>query len=241
MFATFAEFFVALREGRFGFGPFWQVMTDLYYSITQNPDVSVIWNGLMGILKPIYGVVPYILIILSLMVAFFGKKMMPVLKFVAFFLAGFVGGVYFITPLISRLIAVPGWLCGLVIAIVCAVLYRFLYLGLYAVAVVFSVYVLCYNGFYINPTVEYSVSKAFVCLAISCCAAIFAFILIKYLEMLGTAALGAYFVALVMRGFLFDYRQMGFLQATPWAGTLAIVLILGVPGLVVQFRTRRRY
>ena len=241
MFANFGEFFNAIKEARFGFGSFWQWVTELYYSITKNPDISNIWSAIMRFLDPFYSVVPYMLIILSLIVAFFGRKMMPVLKFAFFFLIGFVLGVYYITPLIEKVVVVPGWVCGLVIAVVSAVLYRFLYVAGYSVACVYSVYILCYSGFYIKETTAYTTGKALVCLAVAAVALILAFLLQKYLEMFGTALLGGYFVAVIVRGFIFDYRTLGFLANNPKIGAFVISFLIAVPATIFQYRTRRKY
>lgn len=241
MFSSFGEFFSAVKEARFGFAELWQWITDLYYSITINADIAEVWSGIMRVLNPIYSVVPYLLIILSVAIAFFGKKMMPVIKFAAFFTLGFVLGVYYITPLLNNILTIPPWICGLVIAIVSAVLYRFLYFAAYAVAVGYSVYIVCYSGFYLTPAVDYTAGKSLVCLVIALAAVVLTFILMKYVEMLGTSLLGGYLVALVVRGFIYEYRQLPFLQSTPWLGALIITLVIAIPGFIVQVKTRRRY
>ena len=241
VFANFADFFNAVKEARFGFGSFWQWVTELYYSITENADIAKIWSGIMRFIAPFYGAVPYILIVLSLVVAFFGRKMMPVLKFAFFFLIGFVLGVYYITPWIANVVAVPGWVCGLVIAVVAAVLYRFLYIAGYSVACIYSVYILCYSGFYIKQPTAYTTGKALVCLAVAAIALILAILLQKYLEMFGTALLGGYFVAIIFRAFIFDYRTLGFLANAPKVATFAISFLIAVPAAVFQYRTRRKY
>lgn len=241
MYASFGEFFDALKEARFGFGAFWQWVTDLYYSMTVNSDIAKIWNGLMNLIRPIYVVIPIILIIFAVLVALFGRKMMPVLKFFFFLVIGFALGVYFITPLVSRIISVPGWVCGLVIGVVSAVLYRFLYLAFYSIACLYSVYILCYSGFYISPTIEHSTGRALLCLGISAVAVILAIMLRKYIEMFGTAMLGGYLVALVFRSFIFDYRLLPFLAATPKIGAFVIAFLIGVPATVFQYKKRRRY
>ena len=241
MFSSFGEFFSAVKEARFGFREVWQWITDLYYSITVNSDIADVWDAIMRVLDPIYSIVPYVLIALCIAVAFFGKKMMPVIKFSAFFVLGFVLGVYYITPLLNDIIAIPPWVSGLVIAIVAAVLYRFLYFATYAVAVGYSVYILCYSGFYLAPEVEYTSGKALVSLVIALAAVVLAFILMKYVEIVGTSLLGGYLVAVVLRGLIYDYRELGFLESTPWLGALVITLVIAIPGFIVQLKTRRRY
>lgn len=241
MFGSVGEFFNAVVEARLDFAPLWQLITDLYYSITQNPDMQALWGGIMRLLDPIMGVVPYILILLSLTVAFFGKKIMAIIKFSAFFVVGFALGLHYVTPWIGYTVEVPGWICGLVIAIVAATLYRTIYMVIYVATGTYCLYTVFYLGFYAIPTPEFTGNRAVVSLVFAILAVVLALVLRKYIEMIGTSVLGGYFVALIIRGFLFDYRTLSFLSSVPKLGTVIITFIIAIPAFVVQYRTRRRY
>ena len=241
VFESIGAFFQALIQGEFGFYELWEYFVNLYYAVTKAPDVMNIWAALMKVIDPIYSVVPYIIIILCLVVAFFGKKLMPVLKFLGCFLVGFVCGVYFIGPSLMPIINVPPWVCGLVLAIIAAVLYRFIYLAAYGVSVCYFSYLLCYMGFYMREGVEHTTSKSMVCLAIALGVTVVSFIFIKYIEMLGTAALGGYLISFTIRCMIYDYKALDWLQETPWVGAGVITLIVAVPAFIFQYKTRQRY
>ena len=241
MLESISAFFSALVEGEFGFYQLWEYFVNLYYSVTKAPDIMNIWNALMKVLDPIYGAVPYIIIILCLVMSFFGKKLMPVLKFLGCFGVGFICGVYFIGPNLMSIINVPPWICGLVLAIIAAVLYRFIYYAAYAVTITYCVYMLCYMGFYMREGAEHTVSKSLVCLAIAIAVTVVGFIFIKYVEMIGTAVLGGYLISFTVRCMIYDYKTIEWLKDTPWVGAAVITLLVAVPAFVFQYKTRQRY
>ena len=242
MFLSFGDFFTAIKEARFGFGELWQSIVDLYYSITQNSDIKVIWTALMSFLGPVMPAIPYIIIAFLLVVAFFGKRMLPVLKFLTFLVVGFVLGVYFVPPLLVDIAAIPGWVSGIIIGLLAAILYRFIYVVLFAVSGLYSVYIVCYKGFFLNDAVaEYSLDKAIVSLVIAAVAVALAFILLKYVEMLGTAALAGFLAAMTLKSLIFDYSTLDFLGGNGWIGTLVIVLLVALPGAFFQIKKRKRY
>lgn len=240
MFGSFGEFWSALVEARLDFAPLWQILSDTYYAITENPDMQGVWGVIMSLLAPISAVLPYILILLSLVVAFFGKKIMAIIKFTAFFVFGFALGLHFVTPWIGYTIDVPGWVCGLVIAIVAATLYRTVYMAAYILAGSYCLYMVFYNGFYAIPRPEFSGYRAAISLLFVLIAVLLALFVRKYIEMLGTAVLGGYFVALVFRTLIFDYRTV-FLASMPKLATFIITFAIAIPAFIVQFRTRRKY
>jgi len=236
------EFFMSVKEAEFGFYEIWEYVVNLYYSISQLPEMVEIWNGFRSFIDPFYSVVPYILIVLALIVAFFGKKIIGLIKFVACAFVGFFAGMYFVHPLITDLITIPSWITGIVVAIVAAVLYRFLYLAAYAIGFGYCAYILCYTGFYLRgEEVVHTDSMAIVCLAIAVGVVVLLFIFRKYVEMLGTAILGGYLVSYIIRCMIYDYKALEFVQAAPWAAAAVITAVIAIPAFLVQYKTRRRY
>ena len=241
LFQGLIDFFTAVKEAAFGFEAFSEFAVTLYYSITENPDMQSVWSALMGILNPIIAVVPYILIVLMALVSFFGKKIIGIIKFIAFFIVGFALGLYYVTPLISSVISFSGVICGLIIGILAAVLYRFLYIVLYTVSITYSVYILCYKSFVPDALETYALDKSLVALLIAVLVLVLAFIFKKYVEMLGTSLLGGYMIAIIVKNLIFDYTALGFLGALAWIAPIVIMLVVAIPGFIVQVKTRRRY
>ena len=241
MFTNFAEFFNCLKEGRFGFRYLWDLIVTLYYSITENPNIQVIWNGFMGVVRPIITVFMIVVIAVCIFGAFTGHKTLGVFKFLFFFVVGFALGVHLLAPVIPPVVKIPAWVIGLVVALVASVLYRFLYYGLYAVFIGHSIYYLCYNGFFLIHPPTFTVTRAIVCLVIAVGVVILAFALRKYVEMVGTAALGAWLAVLHFKWYIYNFTTWPFLVGREWLGILIFSLIIGVLGLMFQFKTRRRY
>lgn len=241
MYASFADFFTALWQADFGFGKLWEWLVGIYKYTIEMPGVVEIRSAIDSFIAPAAPYLPFILIALSVLVALVGKKILPVLKFLTFFFFGFIAGAYFITPILANLVAMPSWLCGLVIAIVAAVLYRFVYYVLYTLFFLYSTYIFCYTGFTLQAQTEHSESKAITCFAVAIAVVIVAFIFKKYVEMAGTAFLGGYFVFLIINGMLFNFASLEFFAYTPWVMPLVITLAIGIPGFVVQFKSRKRY
>ena len=241
MYDSFGEFFIAVKEGSFGFYQLWEWFVNLYYSVTKAPDIMNIWAAFMKFIDPIYPIVPYILIALCLFVVFFGKKLMPVLKFLACFFFGFIGGLYFIGPPLAAIVTVPAWVSGLVVAVVAAVLYRFIYYIAYAVGTVYCVYTLCYSGFYIGGEPEHTLGKALICLGIAVTAAVLAFVFRRHVERIGTAILGGYLISYIIRCFIYDYKAWEAFRAVPWLAAAVITVLIAIPGVIVQYKTRHKY
>ena len=119
-----------------------------------------------------------------LLMAFFGKKLLPLIKFVSFFAVGFGLGVRFIHPLLADIITLEAWISGLVGGILAAIIYRFLYVVFFAGAVFFGAYAGCYAG--LSETLAgFEDNKAFIFMAVAAVAVILAFILRKFVETLG--------------------------------------------------------
>lgn len=241
MYDSIGEFFIAVKEGTFGFYELWEWFVNLYYSVTKAPDIMNIWAALMNFISPIYSLVPYILVALCLGVVFFGKKLMPVLKFLACFFFGFIGGLYFIGPPLAEIVTVPAWVSGLVVAVVAAVLYRFIYYAAYAIGIGYCVYTLCYSGFYIAGEPEHTAGKALMCLAIAVGAIVLGFIFRRHVEMIGTSILGGYLVSYVIRCFIYDYKALDVFDDVLWLPAAVITVLVAIPGVIVQYKTRRKY
>ncbi len=241
MFNSFAEFFKAVKTAEFDFAAIRDYIVSVYYEMTVNPDISEIWNGIMSLIAPIFKFVMIAVVVGCLLIAFFGKKIKGFLTFVGFFVLGFTAGIYFLTPIIPETVTIPGWLVGLVVAIVAAVIHRFLYYFVYALAVGYSVYIITFNGFYISSIASYTMGKALVCLFVSLICVIIAFAVRKYIEMVGTAALGAYLATVVFIKNIYDFSALPIFASAPWVAILIPTAVIGILGAIVQIKTRRRY
>lgn len=241
MFTNFSEFFMCVKEARFGFRYIWEAIVSLYYDITVNSDISVIWDSMMRSIEPIYKLVMTLLVVGCVVIALFGKKMIGLLKFVFFFIIGFALGTHLLTPVISEAVAIPGWIVGVVVALVAAVLYRFLYIALYTVIAGYGMYILAYHGFYLQGESVYTTGKAVACLIAATIAVAVVLIFKKYIEMLGTAVLGGWLASWVFANYIYNFTFFSIFGGITWVAILVPAIIIAGLGFVVQVKTRRRY
>ncbi len=241
MFGSWNDFWNAWADGCLDFAEFWHWLSNLYYAITQTPDIKAIWSSIMSVLSPIYVIVPYVVLALCLCLAFFGQKIMPVVKFIAFFVLGFVLGVYYLPPVLSGVINVPGWLCGVILALVVSVVYHFLYVGIVAVVVTYCAYTVCYMGFNFTSSSTVNVVLVILSVCIAIMATVVAFFFLKYIEMGVTAVVGAYLFTFYFRTMLFDYKSLPTFASAPWVAAFILTILISIPAFIVQFRMRKRY
>jgi hypothetical protein len=232
----FLNFFNDLKAGKFGYGALKDAVVDFNDTVASHADMGMI----MDMIKSFATFIPYIMMAAMLLMAFFGKKLLPVTKFVSFFAIGFGLGVYFIQPLVEDIVSIPAWISGLVVGILAAIICRFLYVIFFAVAVFYGVYTACYAG--LGETLaNFAFDKALIFMAVAAVAVILAFILRRFVEMLYTSALGGYVLAGLIAANLYDYTTLSFLSGIEWVGTLVVTVVIALLGFVVQVKTRKRY
>ena len=235
MFSGIMSFFDSVKEARFDFKVISDSIAKLYNSIASDPNVLEIVDSVMNAIRPLYGSIMTILVILSVLIALFGRKMISAIKFVFFFVIGFFLGTHLLAPLIPPEAAIPPVIVGLIVGFVAAVLYRFLYIVLYSVVFGYGTYVLLYNGSLIHEEMVYNLGKSAVCLICAIVIAVVALIFKKFIEMVGTAFLGGWLAVK-----LFDATILPYSGGNLVAIMIPAVIIAAI-GAVVQIKTRRRY
>lgn len=186
------------------------------------------------LLAPVKGIFEsaIVLILLGLVVAAFGQRLLGVGKVVVIAMLGFSLGYGYIAPVLGFL---PELVVGLAVAVVCVILNKFVYLALLAGLTAYPVYFLLYTGYF--ATFGFA-AQNFVLCAAAALAAAFAVIIFRksIVEKVATAVLGAYLVVYNMID-IFDPRTLieGDMILFALMGVIALV------GLLVQVKTRKRY
>ena len=238
---AFLGFLTNIKDANFGFGVIFEAIVKLYYSITENPDMKEIWDGAINFIGEHFALVCTLLALFCVTVAFLGQKMMGFLRFVALFVVGFVLSVHFLAPLIPEQINIPAWVVGLVVAIVVGVLSRFIYYAVYAIVGGYSVYILCYHGFYITAFDFFTKGNAILSLLVALVIVVLAFVFKKYVEMALTAALGGWFSAVLIGTYVYNFAAWPIFGGIWWVAFMSVGLVVAIPGYIVQFITRPRY
>ena len=176
----------------------------------------------------------------GLLFVFYGKKFLGLVKFVASAGLGYIAGSSVMHPLIVGTLPVlegKGFICGAILALVCAVLYKLIYNVLFfGLAAAFS-YVIFYAGGLIPVALPTVGDKTMSYIAVG---AVLLIILLqrKSAERLGTAFLGAFFITYGVKYF-FDYTAL-----MPDKAVLLNAIVMcafAIVGFNYQYKRRRRY
>ena len=228
-------FFNSLINAEYGFDVIYQAIVDLLLDISSNADVLAWWGGTWEVLSFLGIWIPISLGVIFLIVTLFGKKIFSLLRFTAFFISGFVAGVYWLSPLVLPVIpTLPTWVIGVVGGIVSGVLSKLLYILFYAIVSGYSVYLFFCGGMIVPLAGNYVVA-----LIAAVAAIVFAFIFRKYIEMAGTSMLGGFGVATVIRHF-YDFTAWEPFVGREWLGMLILTVVVAILGFIVQYTTRER-
>ena len=216
--------------------------TGIYESTTTQGAVAGIWEMLTAYCKLIPAVTAIVLLAISLLQVFAGKKLLPLEKFLGAFFVGFIAGAHFIYPIISGFLPVTDFIVGIVVGVVAALICKLVYFLAYILVIGYPVYYLCFSG-----SINAMFTKNMMMSAIAAGAAILlALILRKWVEMLGTAVIGGYCVFISLDMLLVALIKGGFDQivfTAPYVEIIkiAVLALFGFFGFICQVKHRRRY
>ena len=237
---TLVEFFDIVKNASYGFSEIVGLLTDLYNRIFADFNITELMNGMWWHLRYVKPFVPVVLLILYGVCAAAGKRCFPVIRFTSFFVVGFILGVYWLSPLVLGILPeLPTWVIGIISGVVAGVLSKILYFAALGTVAGYSTYILCYQG--LIPGISSMTKDNWLVGIIAAVVVIAAVIfLLKYVEMVGTAMLGGFGMATVIRGW-YDYTAIDMFVGKEWLGVLIVTLIFALAGFIVQFKTREKY
>lgn len=229
-------FFNSIKDAAYSFTDIFAFFAGLWQEVMTSEGVSGILSIVDTALAAILPFLPFIYLALGVVVLFFGQRLLGVLRFLAVFFVGFVAGVYYLAPIITFIPNLPPWVVGLVVGIVAAVLSKLVYFLAYIVCAFYSVYLVCMTGLVV-PEIA---GNYIVALIVAGIALILALLLKKIIERVGTAFLGGYAIASVVKGW-YDFTSLEVFAGYEWLVMLSATLLLTLIGFIVQQKTRRRY
>lgn len=234
MSEKFTAFFEVIKSGEFGFEQIFAYITELWASILANEYIAGVMEWINTTLAAVLPYLPYILLGVYAILLLFGKRLFSVIRFITFFLVGFVLGVYYLAPIVLGYFAsIPAYVVGIVIGLLAAVLGKLIYYLAYSVAVGYSVYLVCVSGMVVAELAEnYMVGAIVAGIAI-----ILALVLHNFIERLGTAFLGAYGILGIVKGW-YDFTTL--VPGYEWAVMLGATAVLALIGFAVQQATRKK-
>ena len=239
--AAVAQFFKNIASATYSLKDIADGIDKIYCEVVANPTMSSMWKGIMNFLKPHFAMYCVIISLFLIAVALFGKKMIGFLRFAFFAVVGFGIGTHYLASVIPAAVKIPGWLVGIVVAIVAAVLCRFLYFAMYGIAFGYGAYILSYNGFYITAFKFFTKDSVVISIIVSVIILAISLALRKYVEMAITAFLASRGAIYVMINGVYNFANWPIFDGKEWLGTLVFTILIGAATFVFQIRTRRRY
>jgi len=216
--------------------------------------------GTLNDLNPL--LIPAIFAIFGIVFLLYGKKMMPLWKFLFMFSVGFIGAFVYIAPLLS-FISIDAWIVGAIVGVLCGLLSRYLYLCVmigacgfagYFLTATFLVNIEVVNGLIAAVPAGIGIYVAYALVAGVCM--LFVFPLLKWIEMATTSfggACGIYFAAvaafpaiklstlIALSSVKLDVLGNFFLPTEFFAADFIAVGALFLVGFITQITTRKQY
>ncbi len=232
--------FYTVIDAGLSFSELISVVSAFVLGVFADPNIVAIKDLIYTTLDPIMLYVPFVFLAIYIIMAIFGKKLFSLIRFIIFFGAGFLLGIHLLAPIILPVFEIlPPWLIGVVVGVVAAVLSKFLYYIVFAVAVGYPMYVLSFRTI-LEGVMTVEGGKHWVALLIAAVVVVVAFLLRKYIEMLGTSLLAGWGLAETVRVW-WDFTDLEMFGGIEWIGVVAVSALVGIIGFIIQFKTRERY
>jgi len=238
------EFFERFAAGGIGFAEIGgEVSNTLARIFAPGGTISSFWTTAMEWIDkfmPFAWIIPSVLALLSLIQVFFGKKLLGVQKFLACLAIGFACGTMFIHPLLCNIgiTFMADWVVGLIVGVVAAILSRLVYFLAYVLAAGCAGYILCLGNIFPESVSQY-IGHWYVGVGVAVLFIVLALLLRRFIEMLGTAALGGYTLFLSFNAILVSFGwQVGSEYELWWK--IGFLAVCGLLGFLVQLKTARR-
>ena len=231
----FTSFFNGIVNAEYDFRSIGAWLNSVYENVVANTTILDIWNDGVSSLAFLAPYISLILLLGSLIITFFGKKLSEPIKFIAVFVISFCLGVCYISPLLDPFVELPHWVMGLIVGAVCAVLCKFIYIAIVIFIVGYFSYMTVLRPDVLTPFLGENTTAAIVVAAVML---LMVFILRRITEPIGFAIFGGWLTALSIRG-LYDYTTL--LAENGEILILVVTLLVAIPGAIVQLRMRRKY
>ena len=231
------NFFSKFKAGEYGYKALGESVKNFNEKVVTHDELT----SLIDTLGQFSTILLYIMMASMLLFVFFGKKLLPLIKVVSCFAVGFGVGVCYIDGMIDKVVEIPAIVSGLVIAVLAVIIYRLIYVLFFAAFTFFGVFTLCNAAFGDALTNMLGDSKGLVLMGVAAVFVLVAFLLRKYVEMLGTSVLGGFVFAKLLKKLVWDFTAIGLFEEHVWIPYLVITVVLALPGFIVQVKTRKRY
>lgn len=215
------------------------MFTSILDSVMQEPSIAPFVSQYNGFVESVGLAVPIVLIVLSLLLGLFGRRLSGLVRVILLFAVGFVASVYWLTPMVHTVFPdVPGYAVGIAVGLFAAVMSGLIYNLVYIGCIGFDVYNICFQGIFLVELTSLTQGNLPVSITVAFVATMIALGLRKYLEMIITAAAGGIGIAFFADQIIGYSANMGM---EPLTAAIIVGVVLAVPMFLIQFRNRVIY
>ena len=127
------------------------MFTSIFDSVMKEASIAPFVSTFNEFVASLGMLFPLALIALCLIVGFFGRRLVDLVRVTLLFAIGFVASMYWIVPLVADMLpGVPGYAIGLGVGFVAALLSRLIYNGVYIGVIGFDTFNICFNGLFLD-------------------------------------------------------------------------------------------
>lgn len=212
------------------------MFTSIFDSVMNEASLAPFVSSYNNFVASLGVFFPIMLIALCLVVGFFGRRLVDLVRVTLLFAIGFIASMYWIVPLVTPLLPqVPGYAIGLGVGFIAALLSRLIYNGVYIGVIGFDTYNICFNGLFLAELTALTAGNFNVSIGVACAVTLVALVLRKYLEMLITAAAGGIGIAFFANQI---YNYAASFNLAEMTTIIAVGAVFAFPMFIYQYRTR---
>ena len=212
------------------------MFTSIFDSVMKEASIAPFVSTFNEFVASLGMLFPLALIALCLIVGFFGRRLVDLVRVTLLFAIGFVASMYWIVPLVADMLpGVPGYAIGLGVGFVAALLSRLIYNGVYIGVIGFDTFNICFNGLFLAELTALTMGDFNTSIGVACAVTLVALMLRKYLEMLITAAAGGIGIAFFANQI---YNYAASFNLAPMTTVIAVGAVFAFPMFLFQYRNR---
>lgn len=213
------------------------MFTSIFDSVMKETSMVPIVSAVTKFYNSLGPTIPILLLVLCLVVGFFGRRMTDVVRSVLLFAIGFVASIYWICPLLKDIIpTLPGYVVGISVGVFTAVMSRFIYNTVYVGAIGFDTYNICMNALFLVGLTSITKGNFALSFIVAVTVSLVAILLRQYLEMFITSLAGGVGVAF----FGSQIFSSGF-NPEMATGIFIVGIVIAVPMFIYQYYNRILY
>ena len=215
------------------------MFTSIFDSVMQEASIAPYVANISAFIEGMGIAFPIVLIVLSLIVGLFGRRLSDLVRVVLLFAIGFVASVYWLAPMVATVVpGIPGFAIGIAVGLFAAVMSRLIYNLVYVGCIGFDVYNICFRGLFLVELTSLTQGNLTTSVTVAFVATLVALGLRKYLEMIITAAAGGIGVAYFANQI---YEYSASMGMEPMTAIILVGAVLAIPFFLFQFRNRVLY